>query len=115
MSRKSRERNLTSTDVTHTSETSLAYTSEESIDDISQAKTAKAKSTLLQKKLAENRKAFEQRNKEIIETKRAVEEKVEAIRQQLEEKDVAVVGFQRDQLSSIAPVKPVMITSDVSK
>ncbi|XP_060816665.1 golgin subfamily B member 1-like isoform X1 [Bombus pascuorum] len=113
LSRRSRERNLTSTDVTHTSETSLADTSEGSIDDISQAKTAKAKSTLLQKKLAENRKAFEQRNKEIIETKRAVEEKVEAIRQQLEEKDVAVVGFQKEQLSSIAPVKPVMITSDV--
>lgn len=91
----------------------MANTSDQSIDDISQAKTIKAKSTLLQKKLAENRKAFEQRNKEIIETKRAVEEKVEAIRQQLEEKDVTVMGFPRDQLS-VTPVKPVMITSDVS-
>ncbi|KAK1124468.1 hypothetical protein K0M31_006819 [Melipona bicolor] len=112
LSRRNREENLTSKDVTHTSETSLANTSDQSIDDISQAKTVKAKSTLLQKKLAENRKAFEQRNKEIIETKRAVEEKVEAIRQQLEEKDVTVMGFPRDQLS-VTPVKPVMITSDI--
>ncbi|KOX80113.1 Protein lava lamp [Melipona quadrifasciata] len=112
LSRRNREGNLTSKDVTHTSEISLANTSDQSIDDISQAKTVKAKSTLLQKKLAENRKAFEQRNKEIIETKRAVEEKVEAIRQQLEEKDVTVMGFPRDQLS-VTPVKPVMITSDI--
>lgn len=112
LSRRNREGNLTSKDVTHTSETSLANTSDQSIDDISQAKTVKAKSTLLQKKLVENRKAFEQRNKEIIETKRAVEEKVEAIRQQLEEKDVSVMGFPRDQLS-VTPVKPVMITSDI--
>ncbi|CAD1476221.1 unnamed protein product, partial [Heterotrigona itama] len=112
LSRRNREGNLTSKDVTYTSETSLANTSDQSIDDISQAKTVKAKSTLLQKKLAENRKAFEQRNKEIIETKRAVEEKVEAIRQQLEEKDVTVMGFPKDQLS-ITPVKPVMITSDI--
>ncbi|KAK9300130.1 hypothetical protein QLX08_007060 [Tetragonisca angustula] len=112
LSRRNREGNLTSKDVTHTFETSLANTSDQSIDDISQAKTVKAKSTLLQKKLAENRKAFEQRNKEIIETKRAVEEKVEAIRQQLEEKDVTVMGFPKDQLS-VTPVKPVMITSDI--
>ncbi|XP_076749322.1 uncharacterized protein LOC143422509 isoform X2 [Xylocopa sonorina] len=112
LSRRSKEGNFPVKDVSHTSESTLPGTSEETIDDISQAKTAKAKSTLLQKKLAENRKAFEQRNKEIIETKRAVEEKVEAIRQQLEEKDVAALSFQRDQLS-VTPVKPVMITSDI--
>lgn len=100
-------------DVSHTSETTSVDISEETIDDISQAKTAKAKSTLLQKKLAENRKVFEQRNKEITETKRAVEEKVEAIRQQLEEKDITAMGFQKDQLP-VAPIKPVMISSDVS-
>ncbi|CAK9805441.1 Protein lava lamp [Anthophora plagiata] len=111
LSRRNKEGNLPAKDVTHTSEVTVADTSEETVDDISQAKTAKAKSTLLQKKLAENRKAFEQRNKEIIETKRAVEEKVEAIRQQLEEKDAAM-GFQRDQLPHTT-VKPVMITSDV--
>lgn len=104
---------MPSKDITRISETALTDTPEENIDDISQAKTAKAKSTLLQKKLAENRKAFEQRNKEISETKRAVEEKVEAIRQQLEEKDVTVMTFQKDQIS-ITPIKPVMITSDVS-
>ncbi|CAL7944495.1 unnamed protein product [Xylocopa violacea] len=112
LSRRSKEGNFPIKDVSHVSESALPGTSEETIDDISQAKTAKAKSTLLQKKLVENRKAFEQRNKEIIETKRAVEEKVEAIRQQLEEKDVAALSFQRDQLS-VTPVKPVMITSDI--
>lgn len=87
-------------------------TYEQNIDDISLATTAKAKSTLLQKKLAENRKAFEQRNKEMSETKRAVEEKVEAIRQQLEEQDVTATSLQRDQLP-ITPIKPIMITSEV--
>lgn len=112
LSRRNREGNLPSKDIARISETALTDTPEENIDDISQAKTAKAKSTLLQKKLAENRKAFEQRNKEISETKRAVEEKVEAIRQQLEEKDVTVMAFQKDQIS-ITAVKPVMITSDI--
>ncbi|XP_017877078.1 golgin subfamily B member 1-like isoform X2 [Ceratina calcarata] len=113
LSRRSKGGSSATKDATHLIETDVPGTSEElNIDDISQAKTPKAKSTLLQKKLAENRKAFEQRNKEIIETKRAVEEKVEAIRQQLEEKDVAAIGFQRDQLS-VLPIKPVMITSDV--
>ncbi|CAK9810672.1 Protein lava lamp [Anthophora quadrimaculata] len=111
LSHRNKEGNLPAKDVTHTSEVTVADTSEETVDDISQAKTAKTKSTLLQKKLAENRKAFEQHNKEIIETKRAVEEKVEAIRQQLEEKDAAM-SFQRDQLPHAA-VKPVMITSDI--
>ncbi|XP_076182012.1 uncharacterized protein LOC143154091 isoform X2 [Ptiloglossa arizonensis] len=117
LSRRSKDGNLSSKDTLHTSDTALANISEQSIDDISQAKTAKAKSTLLQKKLAEDRKVFEQRNKERTETKRAVEEKVEAIRQQLEEKDVpnpdlAIMGLQKDQLS-ITPIKPVMITSEV--
>lgn len=96
----------------------MPNTPEGTIDDISQARTAKAKSTLLQKKLAEDRKVFERRNKERTETKRAVEEKVEAIRQQLEEKDVsnpdlAMMSSQKDQFS-VTPIKPVMITSDVS-
>ncbi|XP_029051572.2 protein lava lamp-like isoform X4 [Osmia bicornis bicornis] len=113
LSRRSKGENLPCKDVSHTSEeTTSVDISEETIDDISQAKTAKAKSTLLQKKLAENRKVFEQRNKEITETKRAVEEKVEAIRQQLEEKDITAMGFQKDQLP-VAPIKPVMISSDI--
>lgn len=57
------------------------------MDDISQAKTPKAKSSLLQRKLAEDKKIFEQRRSEITESKRAVEEKVEAIRQQLDERE----------------------------
>lgn len=82
------------------------------IDDISQAKTPKAKSFLLQRKLVENRKVFEQRNKELTETKRAVEEKVEAIRQQLNETDLATAEH-KDQLA-ITPTKSLVINSDVS-
>jgi len=85
---------------------------DDTIDDISQAKTPKAKSSLLQRKLAENRKVFEQRNKELTETKRAVEEKVEAIRQQLDETDLAAAEY-KDQLA-ITPIRPLVITSDVS-
>ncbi|XP_076646633.1 uncharacterized protein LOC143355581 isoform X2 [Halictus rubicundus] len=117
LSRRNKEGNMPPRDTSHTSDATLPDTSDKAIDDISQAKTAKAKSTLLQKKLAEDRKVFEQRNKERTETKRAVEEKVEAIRQQLEEKDVshsdlALVNTQKDQLS-VTPIKPVMITSEV--
>ncbi|XP_076231576.1 uncharacterized protein LOC143177513 isoform X2 [Calliopsis andreniformis] len=117
LSRRNKERNLPSKNTLDTSDATLANTSEETIDDISQAKTAKAKSTLLQKKLAEDRKVFEQRTKERTETKRAVEEKVEAIRQQLEEKDmsnpeIGIMGLQKDQ-PFVTPIKPVMIISDV--
>ncbi|XP_076664584.1 uncharacterized protein LOC143366964 isoform X2 [Andrena cerasifolii] len=117
LSRRSKDGNLPHENVSHTAGPNSPNTSEGAIDDISQAKTAKAKSTLLQKKLAEDRKVFEQRNKERTETKRAVEEKVEAIRQQLEEKDVsnpdlAIMCSQKDQFS-VTPIKPVMITSDV--
>jgi uncharacterized damage-inducible protein DinB len=62
--------------------------------------------------LAENRKAFEQRSKELTETKRAVEEKVEAIRQQLEETDLAAAEH-KDQLV-VTPIKPLMISSEVN-
>lgn len=79
-----------------------------SIKDISQAITPKAKSSLLQRMLVENRKVFEQRNKEITETKRAVEEKVEAIRQQLDEKDLAMMELQKDQT-----IAPPIVTSEV--
>ena len=72
-------------------------------DDVSQARTPKAKSSLLQKKLAEDRKIFEQRSKELTESKRAVEEKVEALRQQLEEKYVTPASV----------VTPVLVTSQV--
>lgn len=58
---------------------------------MSQATTPKAKSSLLQKKLAEDREMFERRSKEMTENKRAVEEKVEAIKQQLDESTVAMV------------------------
>ncbi|XP_015118089.1 protein lava lamp [Diachasma alloeum] len=61
---------------------------EDEVNDISEAKTPKAKSHLLQKKLAENRKIFEQRSKEITESNRAVEEKVEEIRKQINETEL---------------------------
>jgi hypothetical protein len=63
------------------------------VDDISQATTPKAKSSLLQKKLAEDRKIFQQRSKDMIESKRAVEEKFEALKQQFEDKYVAPVSI----------------------
>ncbi|XP_048512104.1 protein lava lamp isoform X2 [Athalia rosae] len=79
------------------------------IEDISQARTPKAKSSLLQKKLAENRKIFEQRSREMTENKRAVEEKVEAIRQQLDESDTTTLELQKE-VSTVVPVQPVVIT-----
>lgn len=88
----------------HKTESAAKDTTDDTIDDISQAKTPKAKSSLLQRKLAENRKAFEQRSKELTETKRVMEEKVEAIRQQLDE---------TDQLT-VTSIRPFVITSDVS-
>lgn len=96
----------------HKTESTAKDTTDDAIDDISQAKTPKAKSSLLQRKLAENRKVFEQRNKELTETKRAVEEKVEAIRQQLDETDLAAAEH-KDQ-SAITPIRPLVIISDVS-
>lgn len=96
----------------HKTESAAKDTTDDAIDDISQAKTPKAKSSLLQRKLAENRKAFEQRNKELTETKRVMEEKVEAIRQQLDETDLAA-EVHKDQLA-VTPIKPFVITSDVS-
>ncbi|XP_076633103.1 uncharacterized protein LOC143347628 isoform X2 [Colletes latitarsis] len=117
LSRRHKEGILPGKGTSVTSDTASANMTEQAINDISQAKTAKAKSTLLQKKLAEDRKVFEQRNKERTETKRAVEEKVEAIRQQLEEKDVsntdlAIMGLQKDHLS-VTPINPIMITSEI--
>ncbi|XP_043674696.1 golgin subfamily B member 1-like isoform X1 [Vespula pensylvanica] len=91
LSKRSKEGASTSRDLEQSSEIDT------SIKDISQATTPKAKSSLLQRMLVENRKVFEQRNKEITETKRAVEEKVEAIRQQLNEKDLAMMELQKDQ------------------
>lgn len=85
---------------------------DDTIDDISQAKTPKAKSSLLQRKLVENRKVFEQRSKELTETKRAVEEKVEAIRQQLDETDLAAAEY-KDPLA-ITSIRPLVINSNVS-
>lgn len=96
----------------HKTESTAKDITDDTIDDISQAKTPKAKSSLLQRKLVENRKAFEQRSKELTETKRAVEEKVEAIRQQLDETDLATAEH-KDQLV-ITSIKPLVITSDVS-
>ncbi|KAK2581659.1 hypothetical protein KPH14_002157 [Odynerus spinipes] len=109
LSRRNKEGTSTSKDVEQSPkiDTSAMDTVEEPVDDISQATTPKAKSSLLQRKLAENRKVFEQRSKEITETKRAVEEKVEAIRQQLEEKDLAMMELQKDQTAS-----PAMVTSE---
>ncbi|XP_057340426.1 putative leucine-rich repeat-containing protein DDB_G0290503 isoform X3 [Microplitis mediator] len=51
--------------------------------DHSEAQTPSERSHLLQQKLEENRKIFEQRNKNLIESKRADEVKLEEIRQQL--------------------------------
>ncbi|XP_012232589.2 protein lava lamp isoform X2 [Linepithema humile] len=114
LSRRSKEGVSSSTDTAHPHKTeSIAReTTDDAIDDISQAKTPKAKSSLLQRKLVENRKAFEKRSKELTETKRAVEEKVEAIRQQLDETDLAATEMHKDQLV-VTPIRPVMITSDV--
>lgn len=112
MSRRSKEGASSSKDAVHKAESAVKDTTDDSIEDISQAKTPKAKSSLLQRKLAENRKAFEQHSKELTETKRAVEEKVEAIRQQLEETDLAVTE-QKDPLA-VMPIKPLMVTSEVS-
>ncbi|XP_015600609.1 protein lava lamp isoform X2 [Cephus cinctus] len=83
-----------------------------SMDDISLAKTPQAKSSLLQRKLAENRKIFEQRSKEMTESKRAVEEKVEAIRQQLDERDLSIVETQRERM--VTPVRPIVLASQVT-
>lgn len=85
------------------SETTLTATSEDVVDDISQAKTPKAKSSLLQKKLAEDRKIFEQRSREMIENNKIVGEKVEALRQQLDE------TYQ----PPVIPLNPVLVTSQV--
>ncbi|KAL6447475.1 hypothetical protein ACFW04_000005 [Cataglyphis niger] len=113
LSRHNKEGASSSKDTTHLHKTESATkdTTDDAIDDISQAKTPKAKSSLLQRKLAENRKAFEQRNKELTETKRVMEEKVEAIRQQLDETDLAT-EVHKDQLA-VTPIKPFVITSDV--
>ncbi|XP_046838140.1 protein lava lamp-like isoform X1 [Vespa crabro] len=102
LSKRSKEGASTSKDLEQLSEIDT------SIKDISQATTPKAKSSLLQRMLVENRKVFEQRNKEITETKRAVEEKVEAIRQQLDEKDLAMMELQKDQT-----ITPVIVTSEM--
>lgn len=83
------------------------------MDDISRAKTPKAKSSLLQRKLAENRKIFEQRSKEMTESKRAVEEKVEAIRQQMDQTGLSIAESQKDPII-VTPVKPVLIASQVN-
>lgn len=114
LSRRSKEGASSSKDTVHSHKTesaAKASVTDDTIDDISQAKTPKAKSSLLQRKLAENRKVFEQRSKELTETKRAVEEKVEAIRQQLDETDLAAAEH-KDQLA-ITPIRPLVITSDV--
>jgi len=114
LSRRSKEGASSSKDTIHShkTESTVKDVTDDTIDDISQAKTPKAKSSLLQRKLAENRKVFEQRSKELTETKRAVEEKVEAIRQQLDETDLAAAEH-KDQLAS-TPIRPLVITSDVS-
>lgn len=85
---------------------SLPNIKDEDINDISEATTPKAKSNLLQKKLAENRKMFEQRSKEITDSNRAVEEKVEALRQKIDESEF----LSKDNIS-IVPVRPVSIVS----
>ncbi|XP_011868344.1 PREDICTED: protein lava lamp isoform X2 [Vollenhovia emeryi] len=110
LSRRSKEGASSSKDTMHSHKTESAAqdVTDDTIDDISQAKTPKAKSSLLQRKLAENRKVFEQRSKELTETKRAVEEKVEAIRQQLDE----TAAEHKDQLAN-TPIRPLVITSDV--
>jgi len=113
LSRRSKEGASSSKDTIHSHKTeSVKDVTDDTIDDISQAKTPKAKSSLLQRKLAENRKVFEQRSKELTETKRAVEEKMEAIRQQLDETDLAAAEY-KDQLA-ITSIRPLVITSDVS-
>lgn len=115
MSRRSKEGSSLSKDTVHSPKTEPAAkdTTDDSIDDKSQANTPHAKSFLLQQKLAENRKAFEQRSKELTETKRVMEEKVEAIRQQLDETNLAGAEIYKDQLV-VTPIRPLVVTSDVS-
>lgn len=115
MSRRSKEGSSSSKDTVHSHKTESAAkdTTDDSIDDKSQANTPQAKSFILQQKLVENRKAFEQRSKELTETKRVMEEKVEAIRQQLDETNLAAAEKYKDQLA-VTPIRPLVITSDVS-
>lgn len=113
MSRRSKEGSSSKDTVhTHKTESVAKDTTDDSIDDKSQANTPQAKSFLLQKKLAENRRVFEQRNKELTETKRVMEEKVEAIRQQLDE-TYSGTEICKDQLV-VTPIRPLVVTSDVS-
>ncbi|XP_025263036.1 protein lava lamp isoform X2 [Camponotus floridanus] len=112
LSRRSKEGNSSKDTVhTHKTESVAKDTTDDSIDDKSQANTPQAKSFLLQKKLAENRRVFEQRNKELTETKRVMEEKVEAIRQQLDE-TYSGTEICKDQLV-VTPIRPLVVTSDV--
>ncbi|XP_043266651.1 protein lava lamp-like isoform X2 [Venturia canescens] len=113
-SRRSRDAGSSSVETTPKSkdDVDMGGSKEDAVDDISQAKTPKAKSSLLQRKLAENRKIFEQRSKEMTESKRAVEEKVEAIRQQMDQTDLSIAESQKDP-STVTPVKPVLITSQI--
>ncbi|XP_018360698.1 PREDICTED: protein lava lamp-like isoform X3 [Trachymyrmex cornetzi] len=110
LSRRSKEGASSSKDTTYKTESTAMDVTGDTIDDISQAKTPKAKSSLLQRKLAENRKVFEQRSKELTETKRAVEEKMEAIRQQLDETDLAAAEHKD---LNITPIRPLVITPNV--
>ncbi|XP_014208858.1 protein lava lamp isoform X2 [Copidosoma floridanum] len=110
--RAKRSHRLTRDDTTSSSEstsksksdTTTPDLTQDVVDDISQAKTPIAKSSLLQKKLAEDRKIFEQRSKELTESKRAAEEKVEALRQQFEETYITPVSI----------VTPVLVTSQTA-
>ncbi|XP_033217023.1 golgin subfamily B member 1-like isoform X2 [Belonocnema kinseyi] len=107
LSRKGKEE--ASGESTAKSETALLE-AEDVVDDISQAKTPKAKSSLLQRKLAEDKKIFEQRSKVMTENKRAVEEKVEAIRQQLEERDQQTLP--PNPVSQAAPLMQMSFQQD---
>lgn len=112
-SRRSKDASSTETTPRSRAEGTLPEVSEDMVDDISQAKTPKAKSSLLQRKLAENRKIFERRSKEMTESKRAVEEKVEAIRQQMDQTDLTIVEAQKDPLA-VTPVRPVLVAPQVN-
>ncbi|KAJ8674067.1 hypothetical protein QAD02_005329 [Eretmocerus hayati] len=91
-----------STDSTPKSKSDTSFIDQsDDVDNISQARTPKAKSSLLQRKLAEDRELFEQRSRELSESKKAVEEKVEALKQQLEERYV----------TPVSAVSPVLVTS----
>lgn len=69
------------------------------MEDLAEFRPPRRMTPVLQR-FAEDKKLLEQRSKELTESRRAVEEKVEEIRQQIEE-------------TKLSAVNPVLVTSQV--